>query len=248
MTDPFIEVCVEGIDGAVQAERGGADRIELCASLLEGGLTPSLGVVRATLRAVTVPVHAMIRPRGGDFLYSPLEYQTMLEDVVLMRDAGVAGVVFGCLMPDGRIDRLRTTELAAAARPARVTFHRAFDMAADLDEALEDLIACGIERVLTSGGAPDAVTGITMLRRLVTRAAGRIAILGCGGLRADSIGQVRHATGLSEMHFSAQIQIPSRMRSRRAGLAMGSAPLEHEFRALGTDPEMVRAIIAAARA
>ena len=129
---PFkIEICVEGIDGLVAAQQAGADRVELCASLLEGGLTPSLGVIRAALQIATIPFHVIVRPRGGDFLYSELEFQSMLEDVKALRDLGVVGVVIGCLTPDGKIDEPRTKALVDAARPMKVTCHRAFDMTRD---------------------------------------------------------------------------------------------------------------------
>ena len=140
MSAPLIEVCVEGPDGAVAAERGGADRVELCSSLLEGGLTPSLGVLRRTLATLHIPVMAMVRPRGGDFRYSELEFTAMLEDVAAFKAAGAAGVVFGCLTEDGDIDGARMAALVAAARPLAVTCHRAFDMARDPAAALEALI------------------------------------------------------------------------------------------------------------
>jgi len=193
--DMIFEICVEGVDGAVAAQRGGGDRVELCASLVEGGITPSLGTVRATLGAVSVPVHAMVRPRGGDFLYSELEFASMLDDVAVLRDAGVAGVVFGCLTAAGRVDEVRTRALTEIARPLSVTFHRAFDMTDDPSAALEALIRCGVDRVLTSGQAPTALAGLATLRRLNEQAAGRIVVLGCGALRPDSIGTVVRETG-----------------------------------------------------
>ncbi len=131
MPTPLIEICVEGIDGLAAAQAAGADRVELCASLLEGGLTPSLGVIKQALAIATIPFHVIIRPRGGDFLYSELEHQTMLDDVRACREAGVAGVVFGCLTADGRIDEAQMKELTEAARPLKVTCHRAFDMTRD---------------------------------------------------------------------------------------------------------------------
>ena len=244
---PLIELCVEGIDGAITAADAGADRVELCASLLEGGLTPSLGTLHATLRAISIPVAIMVRPRGGDFLYSELEFSSMLDDVAAFRDAGAACVVFGCLTPDGRVDEDRTARLAERASPAESTFHRAFDMTADPEAALEALIACGVTRVLTSGQAPTAIEGLPLLKRLVKRAAERIIVMGCGALRPDSIGKVRKQAGLAELHFSAQIDIASGMTFRNDRLAMGATPLSREFLRLGTDPELVRATIRAAR-
>jgi len=247
MTGVLIEICVEGVDGAVAAERGGADRIELCASLLEGGITPSLGVVRAAARRVAIPLHVIVRPRGGDFLYSEAEFDSMLEDVATLRADGAAGVVVGCLTPDGAIDTARMAALVARARPLRVTCHRAFDMTADADAALEALIACGVDRVLTSGQRATAVEATATLRRLHQRAAGRIVVMGCGGLDASNIAAVRAATGLTELHFAAPRQEPSPMRYRNEGVGMGGTALEREYTLTVTDTDAIRTTIAAAR-
>jgi copper homeostasis protein len=244
----LFEICVEGVDGAVAGEQGGGDRIELCASLVEGGITPSPGTVRATVGAVRVPVMVMVRPRGGDFLYSPLEHASMRDDIIALRDSGAAGIVFGCLTADGRIDEARTRELVAAARPLSVTVHRAFDMTGDPAAALEALIRCGVDRVLTSGQAADGIDGIPVLKQLVAQAAGRIVVLGCGALRPDTIGRVARETGLSEMHFSARSWTPSAMHFRNSRLTMGGAAAEREYQSLTTDVDLVRATIAAARA
>jgi copper homeostasis protein len=243
---PIFEICVEGIDGAIAAEAGGGNRVELCASLAEGGITPSLGTIRAAVRAVGIPVYVMVRPRGGDFLYSPAEYATMLDDVAAIRDAGAAGVVFGCLTPDGAIDAERTAALVARARPAGVTVHRAFDMTADAETALEALIAAGVDRVLTSGHAPSALEGLAELAHLAQIARGRIIVMGCGNLTVESIGEVVRATRLPEYHFSAPRRVTSGMRYRNPGLFMGSAPPEREFIQDLTDPARIRATIAAA--
>lgn len=243
----LIELCVEGVDGAVAAAEAGADRIELCASLMEGGITPSVGTILATLAAVRVPIMVMVRPRGGDFLYSPREFASMLDDVAAIRETGAAGVVFGCLTPDGNIDEPRTRALVEQAGPLDCTFHRAFDMTADPAAALEALIRCGIGHVLTSGQAPTAILGQTLLASLVKQADGRIAIMGCGALRPDTIGPVRRATGLEELHFSAQIEEPSLMLYRNQALAMGNAAPSREFIRIATDPALVRATIAAAQ-
>jgi copper homeostasis protein len=246
MSLKLIEVCVEGADGAVAAERGGADRVELCASLLEGGLTPSLGVIRATLGAVRIPVMVMVRPRGGDFLYTDLELAAMLDDIAAIRATGAAGVVFGCLTPDGAVDEARTAALAAAARPLSVTFHRAFDMTRDPDAALEALVRCGIDRVLTSGQRPTAIEGLPLLRHLCVRAAGRIVVMGCGALDAHSIAAVLGA-GLTELHFAALRELPSAMRWCNPLIGMGATGADREYRITITDTEVVRATVTAAR-
>ena len=244
----LIEICVEGVDGAVAGERGGGDRIELCASLVEGGITPSLATARAAVSAVRVPVCVMVRPRGGDFLYSPLEFASMRDDILALKGTGAAGVVFGCLTPDGAVDEARTRELVETARPLTSTFHRAFDMTADAEAALEALIRCGVDRVLTSGQAANALDDLPLLRRLNAQAAGRIVVMGCGALRPDSIARVRREAGLTELHFSAQAWAPSAMRYRNERLTMGGAAAEREYRLLTTDVDLVRATIAAARA
>jgi copper homeostasis protein len=247
MSDLLIEVCIEGLDHLLAAQQGGADRVELCASLMEGGLTPSLGTVRQALRLARVPVQVMVRPRGGDFLYSDAEFASMLDDVALFRDAGAAGVVFGCLCADGTVDAARTAALVAAARPCSVTFHRAFDMTRDPVEALEALIGCAVDRVLTSGQCADAVQGAAALRRLDGQAAGRIIVLGCGELRPETIGQVRRETGLRELHFAALAETASPMQYRNTTIGMGSAALEREYRRSVTDPDRVARTIRAAR-
>jgi copper homeostasis protein len=247
MSGLLIEICVEGVDGAVAAAQAGADRIELCASLLEGGITPSLGVVRAAARRVGIPLHVIVRPRGGDFLYSQAEFDGMLEDVATLGAAGAAGVVVGCLTPDGAIDTARMAALVARARPLSVTCHRAFDMTADADAALEALIACGVDRVLTSGQRATAVEATDTLRRLHRLAAGRIVVMGCGELDATNIATVRAATGLTELHFAALRQQPSAMRYRNDRIGMGGTALEREYTLTLTDADAVRATIAAAR-
>ncbi|WP_108396852.1 copper homeostasis protein CutC [Devosia submarina] len=246
---PFkIEICVEGVDGLVAAQEGGADRVELCASLLEGGLTPSLGVVREAQRVATIPFHVIIRPRGGDFLYSDLEFAAMVEDIKALRDMNIAGVVIGCLTADGRIDEERTKTLVQAARPMKVTCHRAFDMTADFREALEALIRCGVDRVLTSGQRDTAFEGIDILRETAALANGRIVVMACGALDESNIAQIRQATNVDEMHFAALKTIKSGMAFRNPHVGMGGTALEREYEITLTDTEAVRRTIAAAKA
>lgn len=245
---PLVEICVEGIDGLVAAQAGGADRVELCAALVEGGITPSLGTVRAALAIATVPFFVMVRPRGGDFLYSDREYASILDDVASLRDLGVAGVVVGCLTPDGRIDEQRMSALVDAAGPLAVTCHRAFDMTRDPEEALEALIRCGVDRVLTSGQRDTAVEGADLLARLVGRAGDRIIILGCGALDPGNVGPVLRRTGLKEIHFAALRDTASGMTYRNPKVGMGGGDLDREYRIIVTDPDLVARTIAAARA
>jgi len=245
---PLIELCVEGIDGLLAAQAAGADRVELCASLVEGGITPSLGTVRAALELATVPFHVIVRPRGGDFLYSEAEYRSMLADVSALADLGVAGVVVGCLSADGTIDETRMSELVRAAGSLNVTCHRAFDMTRDPTEALEALIRCKVGRVLTSGQRDTALEGADLLAELVRQAGERIIILGCGGLDPDNIAEVHGKTGLREMHFAALADMPSAMRYRNPRVGMGGSDLDREYRTTVTDKTLVAATIAAAKA
>jgi copper homeostasis protein len=244
----LIEVCVEGIDGLLAAQEAGADRVELCASLVEGGITPSLGTVREALRLARIPFHVIVRPRGGDFLYSESEFASMVADVAALRELGVAGVVVGCLTADGEIDEPRMGALVEAAGPLNVTCHRAFDMTSDPKAALEALIRAGVGRVLTSGQRDTAVEGIDLLGALVKQAAGRIIILGCGALGPNDIGAVRAGTGLTELHFAALKDVPSAMRFRNPHVGMGGSDLDREYRNNVTDVALVAATIAAARA
>ena len=245
---PLIEICVEGIDGLLAAQAAGADRVELCASLVEGGITPSWGTVKTALELATIPFHVIVRPRGGDFLYSDAEHRSMLADVEALRELGVAGVVVGCLKEDGTIDEDRMTALAKAAGPLAVTCHRAFDMTRDPFEALEALIRCGVGRVLTSGQRDTAVEGVDLLAALVEKAAGRIVILGCGALDPRTIGDVRRKTGLTEMHFASLKDVPSAMCYRNPKVGMGGGDLDREYRNTVTDRDRAAATIAAARA
>ena len=248
MAHPLIEICVEGIDGLAAAQAGGADRAELCASLLEGGLTPSMGVVRQSLKIATIPFHVIIRPRGGDFLYSELEYRTMLDDVVACRELGVAGVVFGCLSADGRIDEVRMKELTEAARPMTVTCHRAFDMTRDAGEAIEALVRAGVDRVLTSGQRDTAIEGLDVLKATHDAARGRIKIMVCGELDEHNIARVVQESQADEFHFAAPRTVASGMTFRNPNVGMGGTALEREFEVTLTDPEAVRRMIEAARA
>lgn len=191
------------------AQAGGADRIELCSALSEGGLTPSLGLLQAVRQHLSIPIHVMIRPRGGDFCYSDGEFGAMQRDTELAKGARADGVVFGLLRAEGSIDRERTQALLEAARPLSVTFHRAFDLTSHPFEALETLIELGVDRLLTSGQAATAYQGLGLITKLVTQAAGRIEIMPGGGVEAY-MGEIIKASGVSEVHCSARSPVPNR--------------------------------------
>jgi copper homeostasis protein len=198
----IFELCAETIDACLAARIGGADRIELCSGLSEGGLTPSHGLACAAIERSGLPVHVLIRPRGGDFLYSDDEIAVMAEDILHMKQQGAAGVVLGLLRADGTVDVERTRTLADRARPMAVTFHRAFDNTPSLTEALEDVIAIGCERVLTSGGERDVMAGARHLAELVRQAEGRIQIAVGGGLRLQNAASLARTTGAEHFHGS----------------------------------------------
>jgi copper homeostasis protein len=215
------EVCVDSIESAMAAERGGADRVELCSDLIEGGLTPSYGVLKVARERLRIGVMMMIRPRGGDFCYSEAEFAAMLHDVRLAKETGANGVVFGVLTPDGDVDVERTRRLAEEARPLPVTFHRAFDMTRDPFAALETLVGLGIDRVLTSGQEPSVLEGLDLIAQLVERARGRIIVMPGGGITDRNVARIRATVPVSEMHFAGGEPVESRMRFRNPRVFMG---------------------------
>jgi copper homeostasis protein len=236
----IIEVCANSAQSAVEAQAGGARRVELCAAIPEGGTTPSLGEIRtAQALAQAIDINVLIRPRGGDFLYTPAEVQSMLCDIEAARQLRVHGVVFGCLTAKGDIDTALMKRLVEAARPLSVTCHRAFDVCRDPFEALEQLVDLGCDRILTSGQQPDAVRGIPLIARLVRQAAGRIVIMPGCGVREDNIEQIERETGASEFHTSARSILPSRMEYRNAHVVMGAATVASEFETAQTDRRRV---------
>jgi copper homeostasis protein len=198
----LVEAYVDQLETACAAERHGAERLELCGPG-EGGLTPSPASLHEVLVAVRIPVHAMIRPRTGDFVYTAEEFAAMREGIAMAKAAGAAGVVFGITHADGTLDVARMAELVTLARPLRVGIHRAFDRAPDPEVALDQVIALGIDVVLTSGHAESAEQGIPTLARLVTRAAGRTVILAGGGVRAPNVRRIINETGVHEVHARA---------------------------------------------
>lgn len=204
----LLEITVESLDAALAAERAGADRIELCAELNRGGVTPSLAAMRKLHEELEIPLFPIIRPSARNFVYTQNEFATMERDISAARDLGVDGVVFGILRPDHSIDVERTTELVQWARPLEVTFHRAFDETTDLLTALEDVIGTGATRILTTGGAATAPQGAVMLRKLVQAAANRIVIMPGSGLDAVNITKIAAETHASEFHSGLGSVLP----------------------------------------
>jgi copper homeostasis protein len=196
----LLEVAVDSLERAVAAERAGAHRLELCADLESGGLTPGIELIRLAHAAVRIPIHVMVRPRPGDFVYSATDFAKMKASIKTIAVENMEGIVTGVLLPDGQVDVPRTTELVALASPMQVTFHRACDQTPDIAAALECVIRTGAHRILTSGGAADGQTGAAILRSLIHQAANRITILPGGGLHPGNIAEVARATGARELH------------------------------------------------
>jgi copper homeostasis protein len=198
----LFELCVESLKAALAAERGGADRIELCARLDLSGVTPAQPLTTAAVQALSIPVHVLIRPRDGNFVYTTAEFEQMRQQLQWVKEAGAAGVAMGVLLPDGRIDVDRSRELVELAHPMKVTFHRAFDETPDLDVALEAVIKTGADCLLTSGGAPNVLTGAGQIAQLVRQAGDRIQIMAGGGLKLASTAEVLERTGVRCLHGS----------------------------------------------
>ncbi|WP_263350603.1 copper homeostasis protein CutC [Acidicapsa acidisoli] len=224
-----LEICVDSVESAIAAELGGAQRVELCSALSEGGLTPSLGLVRAVRSRISIGINVMIRPRGGDFLYSDDEFSVMRDDLAISVEAGANGVVFGLLTADGDVDVERTGRLVeeamavrrSTARPIEVTFHRAIDMARSLEDSLEDVVRTGAQRILTSGAAQSAVLGSSRVAGLVRAAQGRIGVMVCGNVRPENVQEIALATGAREFHAALRRPVESPVLYRNPGLSLG---------------------------
>ncbi|MDH4070925.1 MAG: copper homeostasis protein CutC [Ignavibacteria bacterium] len=233
-----LEVCVDSVESALAAARGGADRVELCENLLEGGTTPSAGMIREARRRLRIGLHVMIRPRGGDFCYSATEFEVMKQDVRQARSLGADGVVFGILRTDGTVDVRRTRVLMKLAGGMSVTFHRAFDMTSDPLSALRSLMRLGVQRVLTSGQRPTARQGIELIRSLHELAGDRIIVMPGGGVERHLRMILR--TGVLEVHLAAAKRVRSRMRYRNRTVHMGNHEGSDEYAATTTDAVLVR--------
>ena len=233
---------MDAIDAALEAERGGADRLELCGELLQGGVTPSAGLIGAVWERVEIPVFVLIRPRTGDFLYDADEVDVMMRDIAAARAMDVDGVVIGALTRGGDVDIGTVHALKEAAGRMKVTFHRAFDFARDREVALEALIELGVDRVLTSGGAATALEGAASLASLVRQANGRIAILAGGGITAGNVAEVVRESGVAEVHVRAAAPVESAMVHRRAGVTLGRAAPPGDYGRVATHSAAVTRI------
>ena len=218
----IVEVCVDSVDSALAAQMGGASRVELCSSLLEGGVTPSAGLIAVVRQKISIGLQVMIRPRGGDFCYSAEEFAVMRHDLATAKRLGADGVVLGVLHEEGDVDAEKTAELIELARPLKVTFHRAIDMSRDLLASLEAIKRLGVDHVLTSGGEPTALEGREAIARLVRAAGGKVAVMAGSGIQEHNVRQVIEATGVREIHVSLNGRAASPMRYRNEKVSMGA--------------------------
>jgi len=240
-----IEICANSVESAVKAQEGGAYRVELCAGIPEGGTTPSFGEIRMARQLLQeTKLHVIIRPRGGDFLYTHLEQEIMLHDIKVARQLGADGVVFGCLTAEGEVDVPAMKKLMNAVGDMNVTFHRAFDMCRNPKEALEQIISLGCTRILTSGQEANAVKGIPLLKELVKQADGRIIIMPGCGVNPSNILQIAEEIGTSEFHFSGRSTYESGMIYRNPKVSMGGTVKIEEYQKDVTNPDIVKAALA----
>lgn len=246
--DYKLEICANSVASCVEAQKGGADRVELCAAIPEGGTTPSYGTIALARKLLTIKLHVIIRPRGGDFLYSDLEQEIMLRDIETARRLGADGIVIGCLTADGDVDMACNAALIKAAKGMSVTFHRAFDMSRDPFESLERIISLGCDRILTSGQQPKAEQGIPLLKRLVDQAGDRILILPGSGINEKNIKTLATGTGAREFHLSARESVESSMCYRNPVVSMGGTQIViDEYRQEITTAARVRNTLTALR-
>lgn len=239
----LVEICIDSVASACTAEASGAGRVELCSALSEGGVTPSIGLIEAVRNNVRIPVNVIIRPRGGDFLYSDMEFSVMRRDIERAGEAGADGIVTGILNRDGTVDIERTALLASFAAPMSVTFHRAFDMCRDPFKALEDVIATGAVRILTSGHARSALDGAKVIRELILSAGNRIIIMPGGGIDEYNVALLANSTGAREYHLSGRRHSESMMTFRRKGIYLGDKRLQSEYATKTADADTISSII-----
>ena len=215
------EICANSVASCIAAQEGGADRVELCSGIPEGGTTPSFGMIRKARASIDIGLNVIIRPRGGDFLYSEDELEEMSHDIGIAEELGADGLVIGCLTKEGNIDKKAMSILMEAAGNLPVTFHRAFDHSADPLKALEDIIELGCARILTSGCRPTALEGADLLAQLVEKAGDRIIIMPGCGVNEDNIAEIARLSGAREFHFSAREPVESDMIFRNPEVVMG---------------------------
>lgn len=236
-----LEVCANGYESALAAQNGGAKRVELCDNLAEGGTTPSYAQIALAKKNLSIEIWPIIRPRGGDFLYTDLEFELIKEDIKICKSLNCDGVVIGILKADGEIDKERCAILIELAKPLSVSFHRAFDMSNNLEKSLEDLIELGIVRVLSSGASSSAIKGAETLARLVLQAKGRISIMPGAGINENNLQQLIDKSSATEFHASAKEFVSSKMKFRNSESKMGNIDDEYQYEL--SSVEKVRALV-----
>lgn len=237
-----LEICVDNVESAIVSQLAGADRVELCDNLFEGGTTPSYGTISSVRNNISIGLNVIIRPRGGDFLYKAYEYDVMRRDIDICKKCGVDGIVTGILKANGDIDIKRTAMLIEYAYPLPVTFHRAFDLCADPEKGLEDIISTGASRLLTSGQKDKASDGSELIRKLLEQAKQRIIIMPGSGINESNISWIANITGAKEFHLTGRKVINSKMTFRKEGISMGSAGTQ-EFSRKVADSATIKKII-----
>lgn len=238
-----LEICCYTVESAIRAERCGADRVELCDNYPEGGTTPSYGAVQHALETLDIPVNVMVRPRGGDFLYSATEYEIMKKDVAILRELNANGIVIGFLTPDGEPDLERTKEMVELAGPLEVTFHRAFDMSRDPLSALEQLKDTGITRILTSGTRLTVMEGIDLLKELVNSAGDDLIVMPGCGVNDQTLRELMDRTKAHEYHSAAQTFEASPMQYLNPDVSMGGVDGVGEYETVTVDEDQIRAMV-----
>jgi copper homeostasis protein len=238
----MLEICSFSLESCLTAQKAGAGRVELCGGMFEGGTTPSAGLIRLAHQNLSIQLYVMIRPRGGDFYYSDTEFEVMKSDILTAKNLGADGVVFGILNPDGSIDTIRTAALVNLAKPMKVTFHRAFDVTENPIQALEDIITCGCERILTSGQKNTAIEGIDLLKTLVEKSNNRIEIMAGSGVNTQNASQFL-SIGIHALHMTGKGIQESKMTFRKSDVSMASMLLSNEYEIYEADFDKCKAVV-----
>ena len=237
-----IEICVDSVESCINAEKGGADRLELCGNMFEGGTTASYGVLQLAREMVSKPIYAMVRPRGGDFCYNDIEFEIMKREIKLMKELKIDGIVFGILTKEGKVDKERCSKLLDLWGTNKATFHRAIDVSSNLNEACEDIISLGFERILTSGGEANVMSGIIKLKELVEKYNDKIIIMPGSGINERNIEYINDTVKANEYHMTANKTVESVMQYRNENVFMGASLRPPEFSVKYTDENKVKNI------
>ena len=243
MKHKLIEICSYSVQSAINAQNGGAHRVELCSNPIEGGTTPSYASVKLARAHLDIILNVLVRPRGGDFCYSSIEYETMKQDIINVKSLGADGVVIGILKPNGEIDSERIKELIKISSPMSITFHRAFDMGSDPFKCIKELVKLGVNRVLTSGQMESAFAGKDLIKKMIDFAGDEIIIMPGGGINVDNISELAGYTNAQEYHLSAKAMYPSRMEYKNENISFISSAGFSDFKIIESDESLIRNIV-----